>query len=124
MLHLQLAPNCCPTATQLQPIASHLHLPVLSTEVCIVLEPIDTCVPVQSLLHCVGGDAEHTAKEMIFEAQSQLNKQQQAQHGGAVRGTDAARVQVLLFVLLSPSFIYCSCAMQVIQNEGQSVSRV
>lgn len=33
---------------------------------------------------------------MIFEAQSQLNKQQQAEHGGAVRGTDAARVQVPL----------------------------
>lgn len=41
-----------------------------------------------------GGDAEQTAKEMIFEAQSQLNKQQQVEHGGAVRGTDAARVQV------------------------------
>ena len=33
---------------------------------------------------------------MIFEARSQLNKQQQAEHGGAVRGTDAARVQVPL----------------------------
>lgn len=52
-----------------------------------------------SSLRFVGGDAEQTAKEMIFEAQSQLNKQQQAEHGGAVRGTDAARVQVLLMLI-------------------------
>ena len=50
-------------------------------------------------LRFVGGDAAQTAKEMIFEAQSQLNKQQQAAHGGAVRGTDAARVQVQLLLI-------------------------
>lgn len=31
---------------------------------------------------------------MIFEAESQLDKQQKAEHGGVVRGTDAAKVQV------------------------------
>ena len=41
-----------------------------------------------------GGSPDQIAKEMIFEAESQLDKQQKAEHGGVVRGTDAAKVQV------------------------------
>lgn len=46
---------------------------------------------------------------MIFEAQSQLNKQQQVEHGGAVRGTDAARVQVIMS-------LYCFIARNMCSN--------
>ena len=31
---------------------------------------------------------------MVFEAESQLDKQQKAEHGGVLRSTDAAKVQV------------------------------
>jgi len=42
-----------------------------------------------------GGSDDQTAKEIIFEAQSQLDKQQKEEHGGVVRGSDAAKVQVI-----------------------------
>lgn len=41
-----------------------------------------------------GGSIDQTAEEIIFEAQSQLDKQEKAEHGGVVRGSDAAKVQV------------------------------
>ena len=44
--------------------------------------------------YSAGGSNDQTAKEMIFEAESRLDKQQKAEHGGVVRGTDAAKVQV------------------------------
>lgn len=59
------------------------------------------------LVFPAGGSHDQTAKEIIFEAQSQLDKQQKAEHGGVVRGSDAAKVQVIpnptLPLPLSPS---------------------
>ena len=49
----------------------------------------------------VGGSDDQTAREIVFEAQSQLDKQQKEEHGGVVRGSDAAKVQVLFHPALS-----------------------
>lgn len=49
-----------------------------------------------------GGSDDQTAKEIIFEAQSQLDKQQKEEHGGVVRGSDAAKVQVTSGPTLPP----------------------
>ncbi len=51
-------------------------------------------------MSCPGGSDDHTAKELIFEAQRLLDKEQQEAHGGVVRGTDAAKVQVWFTMLL------------------------
>ena len=48
-----------------------------------------------TLVFPAGGSDDQTAKEIIFEAQSQLDKQQKEEHGGVVRGSDAAKVQVI-----------------------------
>ena len=51
-----------------------------------------------------GGNDDQTAKEIIFEAQSQLDKQQKQEHGGVVRGSDAAKVQVTSIPLCHTPF--------------------
>ena len=54
-----------------------------------------TPVLAHSLVFPAGGSDDQTAKEIIVEAQSQLDKQQKEEHGGVVRGSDAAKVQVI-----------------------------
>lgn len=58
-----------------------------------------------------GDGPDQTAKELVLEAESQLDKQQKAEHGGVIRGSDAAKVQVshtsLFFLLRGPARLQC-----------------
>jgi len=77
-----------------------------------------------------GGSDDQTAKEIIFEAQSQLDKQQKEEHGGVVRGSDAAKVQVTSDPTLPPPpplppgptavllLMWCSCIIGPCQHIG------
>ncbi len=77
----------------------------------------------------IGGSDDQTAQEIIFEAQSQLDKQQKEEHGGVVRGSDAAKVQVLFHPALSPPpstpphpttavllSMWCCCTMALVST--------